>query len=144
MLVVTCNPAIKQASYFPTPVELYDFLSKTHQDQILFVHWSWRVPNYLLKLSKCYGMHTGPLLEERGRGGSPIKNLIALGVKWATLCTFEMTPEIDKGHVIAAIPISLEGSLEQIYERIDFYVPRIVEYLKQDNTIVPILFKRIQ
>lgn len=143
MLIISRNPEIKNASYFPSQNDLYTYLNNKHHEKLLFVHWSWRVPDHILKLSKCYGMHTGPLLEGKGRGGSPIKNLIRLGIKWATLCVFEMTPEIDKGKVLIAIPISLSGTLSDIYARIDFFVPRIVEYLNQDNSTIPELFTRI-
>ena len=140
-LVVSRVEGLQNATYFANPQALDEYLTnRPGISKIVFVIWSWKVPNTMLERYECYGMHTGPLLEGKGRGGSPIRNLKALGIEWATTCVFKMTPEFDKGQILAAIPICLNGSE---YPQIDKFLPIIVSYLSQDNSQIPELFKRL-
>jgi hypothetical protein len=141
-LVVSRTGGFGNAAHFDNPQALSDYLAAHPEVKtIVFVIWSWKVPPEMLKKYRCIGMHTGPLLEGKGRGGSPIRNLQALGVKWATLCAFEMTEKFDEGQVKVAIPIDLEG---QIIRQIDAYIPCIISYLTQVAPEIPAVFKRIK
>jgi methionyl-tRNA formyltransferase len=142
ILKITCTKNVKDAVYFASPEDLELHLNQNPVDTLLFIVWHWKVKDHILQKYKCYGMHTGPLLEKKGRGPAPIKNLKALGVKWATLCVFSMTKEIDSGPIHAAIPISLEGSEVDVYDRITVNLPRIIGYLEQDLSSIPALFTR--
>lgn len=137
--LVVSNRPLPGLDYFPTPEDLRAFLVYHEIDALIFVFWSWIVPKEMLSKYKCYGFHTGPLLEGVGRGGNPIGNLKQLGVKITTLCAFEMTEKIDGGKVKVAIPIRLD---EYVVECILGYVPMIVQYLITEQPLIPEFFKR--
>lgn len=144
ILVVSNRPNISNSQWFAGPEMLEAYL-KLHPefDTLLFPFWSWKVEAWMLRTYRCYGLHTGPLLEKRGRGGSPINNLKALGIKWTTLCAFVMSDVFDGGSVKVAIPINVEPPKDEIIKLIDVLIPPIVSYLMQDNSAVPELFKRL-
>src|SRR6185295_7474193 len=84
--LVISNRRIENAEYFQNPEALETYLKLMPEfDTLVFVFWSWKVEKWMLDTYKCYGFHTGPLLERKGKGGSPIENLQALGVTWTTL-----------------------------------------------------------
>lgn len=139
MLIVS-NRTIENAQYFPSPDALHSYLSKRPEiKKILFTFWSWKVPNEILHKYECYGMHTGPLLEGKGRGGNPIGNLKQLGVKITTLCAFKMTDKIDGGPVKVAIPIYLDDDINMVANEC---IPEIAEYLDAEQPEIPEFFRR--
>ena len=145
--LVISNRKIKNATYFKDPSELTVFLEKEengHLEVLIFAFWSWIVPPWILDSYKCYGFHTGPLLEGKGRGGSPIDNLIKLGVNFTTLCVFKMNEVIDGGQVVLAIPVSLTQGKDFLIGWIDGFLPRIVDYLTEDRPEIPEKFRRLQ
>jgi hypothetical protein len=142
-VIISANPSIRNATHFHNPADLECFLKDNYCQTLIFVIWHWKVPDWILTKYNCIGCHTGPLLEGKGKGGSPIRNLRALNVQYATLCAFTMTPNFDEGKVHVAIPISLEGTLEDVYRRIDIHIPRIVAYLTQPEIDIPEKFKRL-
>lgn len=143
-LLVVSNRVIENAQWFSGPEQLEHYLSTRDDiDNLLFPFWSWKVPNSMLKKYKCYGVHCGPLLEGRGRGGSPIDNLKTLGVKYTTLCIFEMNERFDEGRVRVAIPIDITQPKEYIIGWIDGVLPRVVDYLLEPYEHIPEKFKRL-
>jgi methionyl-tRNA formyltransferase len=52
-----------------------------------------------------------------GRGGSPLQNLILRGHKSTVVSALRMIEELDAGPVYAKLPLSLDGSAEEIYGR---------------------------
>ena len=52
-----------------------------------------------------------------GRGGSPLQNLIQKGHRETRLTALRMVEEMDAGPVYMKMPLSLEGSAEEIYLR---------------------------
>ena len=52
-----------------------------------------------------------------GRGGSPVQNLIARGVRETVISALRMTDEIDAGPVYRKRSLSLEGGGEEIFVR---------------------------
>lgn len=140
--LIVSNRLTPHTQYFQDPYELESYLEKNDISKILFVFWSFKVSKVILERYKCYGMHTGPLLEGKGRGGDPIGNLKRLGVKLTTVCAFEMTEKIDAGKVKIAIPIYIDGTKEEIIKTIDSRVPEIAEYLFTDQPEIPELFTR--
>lgn len=143
-LLITCNKNVSNAKYFSSPEMLEDYLANNEQiETIVFVIWHWKVLNNLLKHYRCIGMHTGPLLQGMGRGPQPIKNLKRLHVKWATVCSFEMTERFDDGEILTAQPISLEGTEVQIYKRINDLLPDLVSYLSQEPYPIPEVWKKV-
>jgi methionyl-tRNA formyltransferase len=94
------------------PEELNKYLYLDTPKQIFFPYWSWKVPNEILTSHTCIGFHTGNI-----NGGSPLQNLIRLGVEHSFIRMFEMNSEIDGGKDICKIPICLCGTLEEIIIR---------------------------
>ena len=62
-------------------------------------------------------LHPSPL--PRYRGGSPIQNQIINGEKNSKVSIFIMNNEIDAGDIVAQENISLEGSIHDIFSRIE-------------------------
>ena len=86
-------------------------------DLILFYGWSWIVSEKLLTDYKCLMLHPSPL--PKYRGGSPIQNQIIAGEKKSKVSIFIMNSEIDAGDIVGQADISLEGTLDSIFERIE-------------------------
>ncbi len=142
-LFVTNDLNTQFGDYFASPEALEVYLSKHEVDRLVFVIWHWKVPTLTLVSYDCYGMHTGPLLQGKGKGGSPIRNLKKLGVKWATLCLFRMTDKMDAGEVLAAIPISIQGTEAETYRIIDDCLLDIRSFLNQPPIEIPEHFHRL-
>lgn len=141
--LVIANRKIENATFFENQEDLATELAVSDYDVLIFVFWSWIVPPHILKKYKCYGMHTGPLLEGKGRGGSPIENLQAVGVPVTTLCAFEMDEGIDTGRVVLAIPIDISQPKACIIQLIDILLPLIAQYLTMEPVEIPAVFKRL-
>ena len=86
-------------------------------DLILFYGWSWIVSEKLLNDYKCLMLHPSPL--PKYRGGSPIQNQIIAGNKKSKVSIFIMNSEIDSGDIVSQDNISLEGTLDSIFEQIE-------------------------
>lgn len=85
-------------------------------DLVLFYGWSWIVGTELLSRFVCLMLHPAPL--PLYRGGSPIQNQIIEGKSQSAVTLFVMTAEMDAGDIVGQTPLSLEGSLEEIFRRI--------------------------
>lgn len=143
-LVISNRKNVDNAAYFKSPAELEAYLKLNPKAVLIFAFWSWIVPKWMLDTFKCYGLHTGPLLEGKGKGGSPIDNLKKLGVTWTTLCAFEMNEKIDGGRVVVAIPLRITDPTEYIVGWIDGVLPRIVKYLTTVQPEIPERFQRLK
>lgn len=145
-LLVVSNRRIDNGEYFASPDDLWAHLGygDTEVTHLLFPFWSWKVDTDMLKRWKCYGMHTGFMLDGKGLGGSPFDNLQKLGVKWAALNVFEMNEVLDGGKVRLAIPINIEGTKEDFIEQVDTAIPDVVSFLQQDISTVPERFMRLK
>jgi len=90
-------------------------VKKINPKLIFFPDWSWIVPKTILENYKCVCFHESNL--PKFRGGSPIQNQIIKG-KTATMTTaFFMNDKIDAGDILLKKPLSLEGTLDEIFER---------------------------
>ena len=122
-------------------------ISKINPTKIFFPHWSYRVPDKILKKFECICFHTAPL--PYGRGGSPIQNLIIRKFKKAPVCAIKMTNKIDSGPIYLKKNISLNGSLNEIFERISnailFMITKIIKnkIIPKHQSGKPLYFKRI-
>lgn len=85
-------------------------------DLILWYGWSWIVDNIFVDKYTSIMLHPSPL--PKYRGGSPIQNQIINGEKKSAVTLFKMTRNLDDGDIFIQLPFSLEGSLEDIFERI--------------------------
>jgi len=86
-------------------------------DLVLFYGWSWIISDDLLKDYTCLMLHPSPL--PLYRGGSPIQNQIIAGETSSKVSIFVMNNEIDAGDILAQNELSLEGSLDEIFCRIE-------------------------
>lgn len=82
---------------------------------IFFLHWSWKVPDAMVRDYECVCFHMTDV--PYGRGGSPLQNLIVRGHRETKLTALRMTAEFDAGPVYAKEPLSLEGNAEEILMR---------------------------
>ena len=85
-------------------------------DLVLFYGWSWMVSDSLLREFTCLMLHPSPL--PKYRGGSPIQNQIICGEKSSKVSIFIMNDKLDAGDLVAQAEISLQGSLDDIFDRI--------------------------
>lgn len=95
---------------------------------VFFPNWSERVPNDVLSRYECVCFHETDL--PFGRGGSPIQNMIELGMTKTVVSAIRMTEKIDEGPIYSrSHPVSLDGLVEEIYLRISDVVFRMIEYI---------------
>ncbi|MBO8217656.1 formyltransferase family protein [Prochlorococcus marinus] len=111
----------------------FDFISFYKPDYIFFVHWSWKVKKEIFKNFKCIVFHTAPL--PYGRGGSPIQNLILSGFKESPVCAIKMEEELDSGAVYSSLNICLEGSLKEIFSRLNKVINKLIIKIIKNNII---------
>ena len=62
------------------------------------------------------GVHPSNLPEFAG--GSPIQNQILSGVSDTKMTLFRMTAKLDEGPILAKLPLSLNGHMHEIFERL--------------------------
>jgi len=94
-----------------------DALNDFKPDFVLFYGWSSIVPAELLNHFTCIMLHPSPL--PRYRGGSPIQNQIISGETNSKTSLFVMTSEIDAGDLVGQEELSLSGTLNEIFKRIE-------------------------
>jgi methionyl-tRNA formyltransferase len=81
----------------------------------LFYGWSWCVSKAVTGEVSCLMLHPSPL--PRYRGGSPIQNQIIRGETKSMVTVFLMDEGIDTGPVVGQMPLSLDGNIADIFER---------------------------
>lgn len=84
---------------------------------VALIGWSWIVPPQIYQKVPTICLHPSPL--PRYRGGSPLQHQIMAGERESAVTIFRVTDgPVDTGPIYGQCPISLEGSLEEIFERI--------------------------
>lgn len=102
---------------FSSEVEFEPYsVENVKPDLILFYGWSSIVPQKLIDDYRCIMLHPSKLPEYRG--GSPIQNQIINGVKSSAVTLFLMNQDLDAGPILKQYPLSLEGTLDQIFNDI--------------------------
>lgn len=129
------------------PAELtVERLTELGPRYVFFPHWSHRIPADVFQNFECVIFHMTDL--PFGRGGSPLQNLIALGIYETKITALKCVEEVDAGPIYLKRPLSLHGAAEEIYLKASEIVENmIVEILKtnpQPTAQVgePIFFKR--
>ena len=116
-------------------------------DYVFFTHWSWVVKKELHERFVCIVFHTAPL--PYGRGGSPIQNLILEGFNETPVCAIKMTDKLDSGPIFTSANVSLVGSLNSIFSRINEAVNNLIVEIIENDPIPtaqigePHVFKRL-
>lgn len=85
-------------------------------DFILFYGWSWIIDESLLNDFNCIMLHPSPL--PKYRGGSPIQNQIINGELFSKVSIFKMNERLDAGEIYFQKEYSLEGTIDEIFNRI--------------------------
>lgn len=83
---------------------------------IFVLHWSLRVPDEITSRFECVCFHMTDV--PYGRGGSPLQNLILRGHRETKLTALQMTAGLDEGPVYLKRSFGLEGSAQEIFDRI--------------------------
>jgi methionyl-tRNA formyltransferase len=118
--------------YLDSPQALtLDVVRTTAPRYIFFLHWSWRVPEEILKRVECVCFHMTDV--PFGRGGSPLQNLIVRGYRETQLTALRMTQEFDAGPVYMKEPLSLEGGAEEIYLRAGRLSAKMIQRIVQEE-----------
>lgn len=121
-------------------------LEEINPRYIFFPHWSWIVPTEILERWECVCFHMADV--PYGRGGSPLQNLIVRGHKNTKISALKMVSELDAGPVYEKLMLSLEGTAQDIFQRM---APLILDSAKniankepipQEQTGEVTLFKR--
>lgn len=92
---------------------IYDF----KPDFILFYGWSDIVKGTIIQDFNCLMLHPSKL--PLYRGGSPIQNQIIDGVINSAVTVFRMDDKMDNGPILGQEYLSLMGSLQDIFKRIE-------------------------
>lgn len=98
------------------PEALEERIREFAPNLILFYGWSWMVPEWITDGYYCVCCHPSKL--PAYRGGSPLQHQIMDGETESAVTFFRMTQEMDAGPILSQIPLSLEGSLDDIFDRI--------------------------
>ena len=129
------------------PDELLELTTKISPRYIFFLHWNWKVPESIWSNFECVCFHMTDV--PFGRGGSPLQNLIALGLKETQLSALRMVEDMDAGPVYAKKKMSLHGRAEEIYLRAGLLSMEIIRSMLLGSGFEPtpqegepVLFKR--
>tara|TARA_Y100000310_G_C20442892_1_gene696948 strand:- start:70 stop:732 length:663 start_codon:yes stop_codon:yes gene_type:complete len=93
-----------------------DAVKNHNPDLIFFIGWSWIVPSSIIDSYECICLHPSPL--PLYRGGSPIQHQVINGESESAVTLFKMDEGIDTGPVLYQKEFSLEGTLDDIFNRI--------------------------
>ncbi len=121
-------------------------ISSLRPRYIFFLHWSWKVPDAVVRDFECVCFHMTDV--PYGRGGSPLQNLIARGHRETKLTALRMTAEFDAGPVYGKEPLSLEGNAEEILMRASALSAKMIKTIvrrkptPQSQKGKPTIFKR--
>ena len=91
------------------------YVKKINPKIIFFPDWSWIVPSEIVNNYRCVCFHESNL--PKFRGGSPIQNQIIRWIKKTKTTAFLMDDGLDTGNILLQQDLSLDGSLDEIFER---------------------------
>lgn len=99
-----------------SPKELtFKKVKRINPEFIFFPDWSWIVPSKIINNYSCICFHESDL--PKFRGGSPIQNQIINGIKKTKTTAFLMDDGLDTGDILLKKPLSLDGSVNEIFDR---------------------------
>lgn len=95
--------------------KIYSILAENKIDVVCYYGWSSMIREPILSDYICLCLHPSPL--PKYRGGSPIQNQIIAGEKDSAVSVFRIGEGLDDGDIYKQLPMSLEGSLDDIFLR---------------------------
>jgi len=108
----------KKMRLITSPKKLtYGFVKKVNPEYIFFPDWSWKIPSEIVNNFKCICIHESPL--PKFRGGSPLQNQIIRGITKTKSTAFLMTEKLDDGDILLQKSLSLNGSINEIFNRME-------------------------
>ena len=114
--------------------------------KIFIPHWSYIIPSAIFERYECIVFHMTDL--PYGRGGSPLQNLIVRGLTATKLSALRVEVGLDTGPVYLKMDLSLSGTAEEIFVRVNKLVGKMIVEIIQNNLQPvpqegdPIVFKR--
>ena len=105
--------------------------SQIKPDWVFFFHWSNIVPERIWKNLRCVTIHTSNLPE--GRGGSPIQNQIINCVMSSHVNAIEMSNILDGGPIYCSLPVTLQGSLTDVWLAISHQSKNLIKMCVEEN-----------
>jgi len=110
----------------------------TPNDLVLFVGWSWILPAKFVEKYCCVCLHPSPL--PKYRGGSPLQHQIINGEKASAVTLFRMDKGVDTGPILSSHPFMLQGSLGEIYTRIQsagiISISKVIEQYHRGSSLI--------
>lgn len=114
--------------------------------KIFIPHWSYVIPSAIFERYECIVFHMTDL--PYGRGGSPLQNLIVRGLTATKLSALRVEVGLDTGPVYLKMDLSLSGTAEEIFVRVNKLVGKMIVEIIQNNLQPvpqegdPVVFKR--
>lgn len=108
-------------------------VKKISPDIIFFIHWSKKVKPEIFNNFLCIQFHSSNL--PKFKGGSPIQNQIIRGKKISRITAFKMNNKIDSGDICLKKKLSLNGSAEQIFKRMEKISISMIKILAKKKVI---------
>ena len=100
---------------------------------VFFLHWSWKVPEKIIKNYKCICFHMTDV--PYGRGGTPLQNLIIRGHEKTKLTALKMVKDFDAGPVYLKKPMSLAGRAQDVYYRASQLAAQMISKIIKEELI---------
>lgn len=121
----------------------YNYIHEIEPDYIFFPHWSWMIPSEIYENFSCIVFHMSDL--PFGRGGSPLQNLVLMGINETKISALRVDGGIDTGDIYLKFPLNLNGTADEIFIRaskiiFNKMIPNILNdkffLAKQDGEVV--------
>ncbi len=116
-------------NFYPAP----NILKGVNSKYIFFPFWSEKIPPEIYETYECVMFHTSDL--PFGRGGSPIQNLIKRGINETQVTAFKCTGEMDAGPIYCKQKVSLHGTAEEIFLRIEKIIEEMICHIIENNPV---------
>lgn len=109
-------------------------MSTGEYDLVLFVGWSWIIPDKYIRKYKCLCVHPSPL--PKYRGGCPLQHQIIDGVEKSAISIFIMDNKLDHGPILSQTSLDLTGELGDVMSRLahrtEWELGKIIERLEKE------------
>ena len=108
-------------------------LSEIKPDTIFIAHWSYIIPANIFVNYECIVFHMTDL--PYGRGGSPLQNLIVLGLSETMISAIRVEEGLDTGDIYLKKRLSLAGKASEIFERASGVIGEMIKAIVADQLL---------